>query len=1090
MTVGQHLQTFAEAIRHAYEGIRGAQPEDQLKRPIQDFIEGTAQVFGLRAATNTEIQLEENLGRPDVGVAVGGLLCGYIELKAPDVGINPRNFRGANQKQWKRFSELPNIIYTNGNEWRLFRRGEQVGDAIRFRGDVTLAGEGVLSESNAEALAHLLHDFLGWEPIVPANPRGLGQLLAPICRLIRQDVLEALRRPESPIATLAGEWRDHLFPDADDNRYADAYAQTLVYAFLLARLSGGDVLDVRRAADSFRSGHALLARVLELFLDEAAREDIRVGADLLERVIAAIPVEKLIERHPNLWLYFYEHFLAAYDPKLRKDYGVYYTPAEVVQCQVRLISELLSERFGKHHGFADDGVVFLDPGCGSGTYPIAALQFALGRIRDRQGPGAAAARATVAAQNMHAFEILVGPYAVAHLRLTQEIRADEGELPEDGVHVYLHDTMESPFVDPPGQRDLYHLPLREENRRAREVKEHARVLVCFGNPPYDRQIIDPDDKRTHRKGGWVRNGDDDSTRPILEDFLEPARQAGQGIHLKNLYNDYVYFWRWALWKVLEQSETGGIVSFITASSYLRGPGFIGMREVMRRLFDELWIIDLEGDNLGPRKTENVFQIQTPVAIAVGMRNGAGDRKAPAHVHYTKIEGTREEKLRRLAQVESLADLPWEDCFREWHKPLLPEREGAYFDWPLLTDLFPWQHSGVQYKRTWPIAPDRETLEWRWRQLVSLRGHDRPTAFHETRDRKIANRYRNLFSASRTPPISTLGEDTQCPRIVRYSFRSFDRQWVILDSRLGDFIKPVLWRTENPRQLYMTSLLTTVLGRGPAATISALPPDLHHFRGSFGGKDVVPLWRGRDGDEPNVTHGLLDILGEKLEAKVEAEDLFAYAYAILACPAYADRFTEELSIPGPRIPLTKDVNRFREITELGRCLIWLHTFAERLVPQGQRSGAIPSGTARIERGVPATTAGYPEEYEYDPESQSLRVGVGVFTPVAPEIFSFEISGLKVVKSWLEYRMKGGAGRRSSVLDEIRPRRWTAEFNDELLSLLWILEHTIEHYPRIEEGFEALLSGPLFEANELPQPSDEERQAPDLEPQPAQILMSLF
>jgi len=110
-----------------------------------------------------------------------------------------------------------------------------------------------------------------------------------------------------------------------------------------------------------------------------------------------------------------------------------------------------------------------------------------------------------------------------------------------------------------------------------------------------------------------------TTRPILQDFIEPAAQHPAGRrNIQNLYNDYVYFWRWALWKLFENPEVSGpgIITFITAASYLRGPGFVGMRRKMREAFDELWIIDLEGDNLGARKTENVFNIQRPVAIAI------------------------------------------------------------------------------------------------------------------------------------------------------------------------------------------------------------------------------------------------------------------------------------------------------------------------------------------------------------------------------------------------------------------------------------------------------------------------------------------
>ena len=156
----------------------------------------------------------------------------------------------------------------------------------------------------------------------------------------------------------------------------------------------------------------------------------------------------------------------------------------------------------------------------------------------------------------------------------------------------------------------------------------------------------------------MRYGDDDehAPEPILEDFLRPVRDAGDGGHLKNVYNDYVYFWRWALWKVLDSTDDAGVITFITASSYLRGPGFAGMRRKMREVFDELWIINLEGDNLGARKTENVFAIRTPVAIAIGFRKGAPDPAHAATVWKTKITGTEQAKLDALDAIATFADV--------------------------------------------------------------------------------------------------------------------------------------------------------------------------------------------------------------------------------------------------------------------------------------------------------------------------------------------------------------------------------------------------------------------------------------------------
>ncbi len=198
-----------------------------------------------------------------------------------------------------------------------------------------------------------------------------------------------------------------------------------------------------------------------------------------------------------------------------------------------------------------------------------------------------------------------------------------------------------------------------------------------------------------------------------------------------MYNDYVYFWRWALWKVFEQGQNEGIVCFITAASYLRGPGFVGMREHMRRTLDELWILDLEGDSLGARKTANVFNIQTPVAVALGVRYGEPNPDEPAKVHYAKLTGTREGKLEQLGNIERLADVTWQDCFSGWQNPFLPESEADYYSWPLLTDVFPMQVSGVKVGRTWPVAATRDVLSARWRVLATSDSSSRATLFKDS-----------------------------------------------------------------------------------------------------------------------------------------------------------------------------------------------------------------------------------------------------------------------------------------------------------------------------------------------------------------------
>ncbi|MCY6382110.1 N-6 DNA methylase [Hoeflea prorocentri] len=686
------LHEFAEKLKNKFALPGAASPEDQLKPDVAALLVAAGAKYGLTVETRTETHLSEHKVRPDIAIYVGGLICGYVELKAPGVGADAPKLKGKHNKtQWQKLRGLPNLIYSDGREWSLYRSGERAEGQpiVRLYDDPTETGEAAVTEEDAEALERLFWDFLSWKPNVPHTPSGVANYLAPLTRFLRSEVENALEQSGSAVELLATEWRQFFFPDSDNAKFADAYAQTVTYAMLLARLSGAVKLDPTEAAKTLDSNNGLLARTLELLGQPEARKELVVGFEMLQRSLEELDSHDFLKSKPDLWLYFYEDFLAAYDPKLRKDYGVYYTPREVVELQVRLASELLEDRFGKKLGFADDGVVFLDPAVGTGTYPVAAVKHGLEKVRARSGKGAVSARARQMAENMHGFEVLVGPYAVAHLRLTQALEGaindakDSAEADEKlgrRLNVYLADTLSSPNKAPPGGLDLTHKALTREHEAARKVKQFGEILVCLGNPPYDRQQIDPDDTTTQRKGGWVRFGDqvkgaakqeEQGERPIFRDFTEPATKAGAGVHLKNLYNDYVYFWRWALWRLFEQQECGGIITFITASSFLGGPAFVGMREYMRREFDEIYVINLGGDLLGTRKTPNVFNIQTPVAISLGIRSGKRDKETPANVRYLRVEAAdRAGKLALLEGLNEIKSFALGSDFRRLVRPIL------------------------------------------------------------------------------------------------------------------------------------------------------------------------------------------------------------------------------------------------------------------------------------------------------------------------------------------------------------------------------------------------------------------------------------
>ena len=1075
------LQEFAAAVTEKTTQPTAGEPEEQLRGPFDRFLSGVASFLGWNVVCTGETSLPDRLGRPDYAVHLHEALVGYVEIKAPGTGADASRFKGRNRQQFQRFSAIPNLLYTDGNQWALYRGGERAGGVVRLSGDVARDGRRAAAVEDASGVERLVRDFLSWEPLLPLDGRGrmdlrrFADLLAPLCRMLRDDVADALADPASPLVHLARDWRQLLFPHASDVQFADAYAQTVAFALLLGRSEGADPLTLDRAQAALAAQHSLLSRALQVLTDPGVRAEMSASLDLLLRVLAVVPPAALAAPQ-DPWLYFYEDFLAAYDPKLRKDAGAYYTPVEVVRAQVRLVDDLLVQRLNKPLGFADPGVVTLDPAAGTGTYLLGVVEHALGRIETQQGAGAVAGQAAELANNLYGFELMVGPYAVSELRVSRALR-DRGAPPASTARVYLTDTLESPHAEPP-QLPLFLRPISEQRRKALAVKREAPVLVCIGNPPYDRHEAATPHNGDHT-GSWVRWGENGAlpakasssraagTDAIFRDFLDPVVAAGRGVHLKNLYNLYVYFWRWALWKVFEHDTAGGpgVVSFITASSYLDGDAFGGMREHMRRVCDEVWILDLGGEGRGTRRSDNVFAIQTPVAIAVAVRTDKAKEDDPAKVRYTRIDGTRRQKLAMLDAIDGFRKVDWQDCPGEWQAAFRPAGKGDYFTWPLLTDLMPWQHSGVELKRTWPIAPDEGTLERRWHGL--LRAADRSAAFRETGDRTVAGTYRAALAkedGNGSTPLSELSQGAPVPEVRRYAYRSFDRQYLIADGRLISRPRPELWRAHGERQVYVTTQLAYPLGDGPALTACADVPDLHYFSGR-GGKDTIPLYRTADASEVNLPPGLQDLLGKTLGRKVTPEHFLAYVYGVLAHPAFTERFSQELETRDLRVPLTKDPTLFEQVRKTGARLLRLHTYGERFAG-GRQRGRVPRGAARCARAVPGDPAGYPEAFRYDDVTRTLHVGAGEFAPVAPEVHEFEVSGLKVVQSWLRRRMKDGGGKKSSPLDDVRPERWTPGFTTELLELLWVLEATLAGYPEQARLLDAVVEGPCFRADELP------------------------
>lgn len=556
----------------------------------------------------------------------------------------------------------------------------------------------------------------------------------------------------------------------------------------------------------------------------------------------------------------------------------------------------------------------------------------------------------------------------------------------------------------------------------------GQIVVCLSNPPY---------RRTQRQA-------------LPVDLAKDIPVKGTSVHLKNTYNAYVYFWRWAIRALFEQRRGPGLVSFVSASSYLRGPGFAGLRQLLRLALDELWIVDLEGDHLAARPTDNVFPIRTPVAIAMGVRYAGARPNEQAEVHYARLTGSRVCKLAQLDRLRRVSDLSWQATPRQQHTPLVPRPSGAYQTWPTLTELFPWQVSGAQVKRTWPIAPSPELLTARWAQLLSVSGAERNAALGVTRDRDLDSTPCDLREPTRRlAPLRCLPADRECVEPVGYAYRSFDRQWVIPDARLGDFMRPRLWQVLGPRQVFLTSLLTNVLGPGPAAVATALVPDLDHFRGSFGARAVIPLWLDAGANLPNVAQHWLDRLAQRYGFTVDAEKLLGYCYALLGTRGYVNRFEEELRTPGPRLPFPRDGTLFTRAALLGTELLRLHTLRARAASAGVARCTEPPGCR------------CPCLFDYDPTQQILQIGDGWFAPVASAVWDYSVSGMRILPSWLRRRVSPTRTPKSP-LDAITLRAWSPSLTRELLELIWVLEATLALEPALDAVLDEIVSEATMEA----------------------------
>lgn len=355
-------------------------------------------------------------------------------------------------------------------------------------------------------------------------------------------------------------------------------------------------------------------------------------------------------------------------------------------------------------------------------------------------------------------------------------------------------------------------------------------------------------------------------------------------------------------------------------------------------------------------------------------------------------------------------------------------------------------------------------------------------FHpQMRGEKFASRHSNKVVSEnlgphQTPKVSVAADSDKLADPIRYAFRSLDRQWIAPDARLFDDIRPKLWASLSDAQVYIASIETHPIVSGPALAISGTVPDKHFYKGNFGGR-VYPLWRDAEATVSNIKPSLLAHLTLAYGRTITPEDMMAYIAGVMAHPAFTARFKADLVRPGLRLPMTADAYLFERASSLGREVIWLHTYGERMVdddagrPQGPPRIAKDGPTIPREGAIPSTPDDFPNELRFDAAARRLFVGTGYVDNVSQAMVDYDVSGMNVLNQWFSYRKKDrrrpiiGDRRPPSPLSDIQPDHWLPEYTSDLLDLLHVLGRLVALEPAQAKVLEDIVAGTLIEDEQL-------------------------
>jgi Type ISP C-terminal specificity domain/N-6 DNA Methylase len=946
---------------------------------------------------------KSGVGRPDIAlIQTGAPPRAFVELKAPSKSANPENWKQGDKLQFERFKELASWSTCNFHDFRLLNRGDQTGQAIVVPEKALAAdkddkaADKLIAGHDAQPFLALLERLCATAVLAPAaeDAEELATLLAHSAKLIRGIVKDRLaelalnKTPEDghPLLQVRKTFRNVLYAHPEAAGYAEkdfdklfsaAFAQTLAFGLLLVREATGKAVH----ADSWQQmpeEHPLMRTALRVLSQEEIVEDIGIGFEVIRDTVNSFSPEILAigEDGRDPILYFYEHFLATFAPEDRDRYGVFYTPIEIVRYMTAALNRALRDNL-KMKGLTDPLVTILDPATGTGTFLLGIAEHVR---KEAEASGMAELALADLAKRMFAFELLIGPYAVAHYRLHHALKAGEKTaLPRLGI--YLADTLAQPGTSSPiGALGFVEKGIQDERHLANELKTKQPILAIIGNPPYRR--LEEGENRT-LVGDWMDG--------VWNDLKEPVKNAGWGNQLNTFPELSVAFWRWSLWKIFEAENAPkrGVVAFISNRKFLTGKPYAGLRQMMRRLFDRIEIIDLRGDSrLGERAgiegDQNVFNIQVGVCITLAIAEGTKAADAEASIHYRDVWDAksfrRKDKLGWLSSSVAKGDVgKWIHVDRKALDDFRP-KPFANGEWVGLNECFAFGGSGTESKRDHVVyAPTIAKLQFQIRGMIN--------ATAATRD--------ELFNSTPMNPAATAQAFGWQPQVVRTSsYRPFDKQFHYNDRRFNDRPRPELlacWGNENVAMFSMPNGTNA----GPATWCHASFPDRHAFRGSYGGY-AFPLWDRRGGPEANnLNPSLLAGLTAAYGKKVSPQQVFDCMLCLLSAKSYTLNFAEDLEDVFPHIPFPAQHQTFLEAAELGADIRSVETFA-----RPPNAEFLPAKLCRFTvapKGKIVSPAYVDGSFEF------CENGAGKATGVPTEIWYYSVSGYELLPRWINGRV---------------------------------------------------------------------------------------